>query len=76
MAKQQPPELRKLLQLIQRIIVLTVAAYGLWIEMPYESLLLRTALLWGILSISTSLIEVAFQYFGMKAKVVVYREQK
>ena len=76
MAKAQPSELRKLLQLIRRIITLSVAAYGLWIEMPYETLLIRTAVLWGILSISTGLIEIAFQYFSMKAKIVVVQEPK
>ena len=71
--KAAPSELKKFLELIKRILVLSVAAYGLWFEMPYETLLIRLAILWGILSLSTNLIEVLFQYLSMKAKTVVIR---
>ena len=76
MAKAAPSELQKILQAFRRITVLSVAAYGLWTEMPLEALMIRVAILWGILSIGTGLIEVLFQYLSMRAKTVVVRQKE
>jgi hypothetical protein len=73
MAKRESSELRELLILLRRIVVLGVAAYGLWREMPYLSLLIRVAVLWGVLYLSGEIVEVVFRYLSNHAKSVVIR---
>jgi hypothetical protein len=75
MAKRKS-ELRELLILIRRIIVLSVAAFGLWREMPYEALAVRVAILWGILYLATESVEVLFRFLSSRANTVVIHEKK
>jgi hypothetical protein len=75
MAKKQSSELKALLILLRRIIVLSFAAFGLWREMPYETLLVRAAILWAILYLSSETVEVVFRYLSNQARKVVIHEE-
>lgn len=68
MAKKQPQsDLYELLKLLRRIIVLAVAAYGLMRGMPYVALVVRLAILWAILYVSSGLVDVVFRHLSYRS---------
>ena len=68
MAKKQPQsDLYELLKLVRRIIVLAVAAYGLMRGMPYATLVVRLAILWAILYVSSGLVDVVFRHLSYRS---------
>jgi hypothetical protein len=71
MAKRKQSELQSLLVTLRRTIVLAVAAFGLWREISYEALILRLAILWAVLYLSSGVIELVFQYLSSRANRVV-----
>jgi hypothetical protein len=74
MAKKKSSDLRELLVLIRRIIVLAVAAFGLWREMPYETLAIRVAILWAVISLASESLEVLFRYLSNRARDVIIHD--
>ena len=68
MRKKQPTsELHELLKLLRRIVVLAVGAYGLARGMPYVALIVRLALLWAVLYVSSGLIDVVIRRLSYRA---------
>lgn len=75
MAKKQQTSKHKsalhdILSSVKGIIICSVAALGLFREMPYPTLLFRLMCLWAILSLSTLLIETLFQYLSYRAQAI------
>jgi len=68
MAKKAKSDFNQMLTLIRRIIVLTIAAIGLVREWPYETVALRSAVLWAVLYISSLAIELLFQHLSFSAR--------
>ena len=67
MARQPESDLVQLLKLLRRIVVLAVAAYGLARGMPYVPLLIRVAVLWGVLYICSGVIDVVFRRLSQRS---------
>ncbi|MCX6601416.1 MAG: hypothetical protein NT025_07625 [bacterium] len=68
MSKKQPTsDLHELLKLLRRIVVLAVGAYGLARGMPYVALVVRLALLWAVLYVSSGLIDVVIRRLSYRA---------
>ena len=56
-----------MLTLVRRIIVLTIAAYGLAREWPYDAVVFRTLSLWAVLYLCSLAIELVFQHLSYQA---------
>lgn len=61
MAKTPKSELMELMKLLRRILVLSVAVYGLVRGMPLPALALRLVGLWAMLYICSGIIDVVFR---------------
>lgn len=73
MARKQRSELSELLTLLRRIVILSVAVIGLAREMPYLTLAVRLAVLWGILYVAGGALEALFSRLHYQARL---REDK
>jgi len=61
MAKTPKSELMQLLTLLRRILVLSVAVWGLARGVPFDTLALRLVGLWAMLYICSGLIDVVYR---------------
>jgi hypothetical protein len=61
MARHTTTPLNNLLTLLRRIVVLSVAAWGLLCEMPYTTLAIRLAVLWAVLYISGGILDLVLR---------------
>jgi hypothetical protein len=69
MAGKSSSDLMVLLKLLRRIILFSIAAYGLARGMPYPTLGLRLAILWAVLYIASGIIDVVFRKLSHSAMV-------
>lgn len=60
-------ELHRTLTLLRRIVILSVAIYGLLREMPYTTLAVRLAILWAVLSIASGLLDLVLRRLTYRA---------
>jgi hypothetical protein len=75
MAKAERSELKQLLTLIRRIVVLSMTAFGLWRETAYTVLAVRMVILWAVLYLSSEFVETVFRYLSSRAETVVVNER-
>lgn len=57
----------ELLKLLRRIVILSVAVYGLARGMPYLTLLFRLVALWAVLYICSGIVDVVFRHLAYRA---------
>ncbi|MBI5058325.1 hypothetical protein HZB60_00930 [candidate division KSB1 bacterium] len=67
-AKRKPSALNELLTTIRRLMVCTVAAIGLFREVPYDILVIRLVVLAACLYLISSMTELIFQYLSYRAQ--------
>ncbi len=68
MATKRKSAFAEMLTTMRRIVVLSVAAHGLWNETPYDSLLIRLAVLWAVMYLACKATELLFQFLAYQAR--------